>query len=156
MKHVIIVISLLLPFILQAQWNEAKPIRANTVDIYGADKKPLAKMAIINGLKRNLLLKSLRQERDSSGGFITQFVFCTMKHLPSTDVRLVLQFDKAIDSIEYEVDENTLNPRSTSKVKTGSSFQADVLMADATITATIKSRYVILTTIVGIAGQIRD
>jgi hypothetical protein len=145
-----------LSFVSIAQLS-GKTVYAKSIAIQGDGKGSFGKITTIEGLHSYLFLMNCGQGKDSSGYYTTSFKLGNPNRIVAYNILVVMQFDKIVDSVLFNVDGIPKNPSATfADNGLGASYRALELSAKGTIVATVFSKKKVFTTISGLEGELHN
>jgi hypothetical protein len=153
-KWLLTPLAFFLCFFATAQSSISLP-ESNLMPIRGNGHDSLGAIAKITGITCYLFLKSSSLTEDSLGNFITVFKFGNPNRIVAYNITIVLQFNRLVDSVNYVISGTVKKEHITiADNRSGTSYSASELTANGTVTAIVKSKEKIFTTITGVAGEL--
>jgi hypothetical protein len=152
-------ILLMLPLGILAQTQQFNThidtVKTDVLNIIGNRKVVIGTIIMPSTGKPKVLLNKASQYKDSTGDYITEFVFVTPENVPFVNVNIVMKFNMPFISANATFSGAAFSTgQGTNPEKDVFQFKAAQVIADSLV-FTIRSKAKIFTTIYGIDGAVQ-
>lgn len=130
-------------------------VKTDVLNIIGNRKVVIGTIIMPSTGKPKVLLSKASQYKDSTGDYITEFVFVTPEHVPFVNVNILFKFNVQFISVKEFDSGPSFNPQTgRNQEKNEWWFKASQVITDALV-FTIRSKEQIFTTIYGMDGAVQ-